>query len=511
MNLLKNNQNNKPEKTESKILLQKVRQQWVNNRFVRTAFNVREHEKHLKSLTRSKFCKHSIELAKGRQTAKGTEIIDGTVLTNSCKNRRCPGCAKWMNAKKRAFYLPSIYAIQKAHESSFEAEKQGKSKRHLKSGMWFTTLTVPNCFFEDLPKTFEEMRSHWRLISMWVNKLKKRGQINDWSGMWSFEVTFKLVTKSYLLKRKEGYVKALAGNKAKNDDLVRKGLEKMIKKIEDKIEELFGKGGVLEQIIAIEKSKEANLFKKDRKRPECKDSKTKWSQLCNKMYEAHPHYHVMMHKKSNAQFLVKQWLKRFPNALRKAQDIQKVHDLKEGGMFEIVKYITKPVGDGLSNASSIAIDRHASIYNYFFLHVIHKKNMSGTFGEVKKVSEEKLAAFLNECKEQDINMDEIIDKAVKDEPHIVDDKTKHGEKFFFKNSVQNFVSENGVPFCEENIEKYLSPNENRIINMKGDKAYLKDAKDYVDEKTLQKRLEQDEYSKHELPNQNTSTASKNSG
>ena len=52
----------------------------------------------------------------------------------------------------------------------------------------------------------------------------------------------------------------------------------------------------------------------------------------------HPHYHLIIEGKENAERIVSEWLKKYPKAVRKCQDIQKA---KDGTMQEMFKYFTK--------------------------------------------------------------------------------------------------------------------------------------------------------------------------
>jgi hypothetical protein len=54
----------------------------------------------------------------------------------------------------------------------------------------------------------------------------------------------------------------------------------------------------------------------------------------------HPHFHLIIEGKENAEKIVSQWLKRYPKATRKAQDIKQA---QEGTMQELFKYFTKLV------------------------------------------------------------------------------------------------------------------------------------------------------------------------
>lgn len=54
----------------------------------------------------------------------------------------------------------------------------------------------------------------------------------------------------------------------------------------------------------------------------------------------HPHFHVAVNGREQAEALVEEWLKRHPDAVRKAQDIRP-WDGTDEGLLELVKYATK--------------------------------------------------------------------------------------------------------------------------------------------------------------------------
>jgi len=75
-----------------------------------------------------------------------------------------------------------------------------------------------------------------------------------------------------------------------------------------------------------------------------------------------PHFHFIVSGSAPAKLLVDLWLKQFPNANRRGQDIRKVrHDKKS--LLEVFKYISKPITKGYYSAKAydeimIAAKRH---------------------------------------------------------------------------------------------------------------------------------------------------------
>ncbi len=78
----------------------------------------------------------------------------------------------------------------------------------------------------------------------------------------------------------------------------------------------------------------------------------------------HPHLHLVISRKLNGRLLIDQWLKLFPEARRKAQDIRKVD---EKGATELFKYFTKLVTktykDGKAETKRVNINSLDIIFN----------------------------------------------------------------------------------------------------------------------------------------------------
>ena len=98
----------------------------------------------------------------------------------------------------------------------------------------------------------------------------------------------------------------------------------------------------------------------------------------------HPHLHLLVDKASTE--IVDEWLKRFPDANRKAQDIT---EADQNSLKEMFKYTTKiAVGkryDNLSKSHKVEVYTHAldTIFR-----AMHGKRAFQPFGKIKKVSEE---------------------------------------------------------------------------------------------------------------------------
>ncbi len=97
----------------------------------------------------------------------------------------------------------------------------------------------------------------------------------------------------------------------------------------------------------------------------------------------HPHYHLIVDGKLQSEFIVKEWLKKYPGAKRKAQDIRVAND---NSIKELFKYFTKIVTrtkEQNKNEYPVFIKPLDAINRAFYgLRVFQP------FGEVKKQSED---------------------------------------------------------------------------------------------------------------------------
>jgi hypothetical protein len=98
----------------------------------------------------------------------------------------------------------------------------------------------------------------------------------------------------------------------------------------------------------------------------------------------HYHYHVIIEGKAQAEWLLNQWLKRFPSAKRQAQDIRAADN---GSSMELFKYFTKLI----SKDTSMFADTHRTINAFKRLDLVFNalkgKRVFQSFGGLKAVSE----------------------------------------------------------------------------------------------------------------------------
>lgn len=94
----------------------------------------------------------------------------------------------------------------------------------------------------------------------------------------------------------------------------------------------------------------------------------------------HPHLHIIIDGKENADYLVDHWLKRYPNAKRIAQDIR-VAD--KGSLSELFKYATKIVSKSKKDGYRIYVNALDVIFQS-----LHGVRTFQSFGKVKMVNED---------------------------------------------------------------------------------------------------------------------------
>lgn len=88
----------------------------------------------------------------------------------------------------------------------------------------------------------------------------------------------------------------------------------------------------------------------------------------------HPHFHIILSGKDESEALVKEWLKRFPKASGKAQNIKSV-TANENSFIEIFKYATKDITTDKGSA-----EQEHSIYEAMF-----GVRSIQTFGTIRKI------------------------------------------------------------------------------------------------------------------------------
>lgn len=95
-----------------------------------------------------------------------------------------------------------------------------------------------------------------------------------------------------------------------------------------------------------------------------------------KRNDYHPHFHILISGKKNAEKILKQWLKHYPAANRKAQDIRPANN---DSLMEIFKYFTKIIADNKKI--------HIQPLDHIFF-AMRGKRVYQPFGIKKVISEE---------------------------------------------------------------------------------------------------------------------------
>ena len=91
----------------------------------------------------------------------------------------------------------------------------------------------------------------------------------------------------------------------------------------------------------------------------------------------HPHFHLIMQGKKEAELLLQLWLTQFPSANKHAQNITAIHTANENSFIELFKYASK---DAVKDKSSA----HASHVMNMALYTIRTVQ---TFGKIRKIKE----------------------------------------------------------------------------------------------------------------------------
>ena len=382
-----------------------------------------------KRLWRSYNCKMCLYVLRGdeREGAQPGQINLGM----TCKLRWCSSCSSYMSMQRRSFYLPDVQDLK-------DAVKKGDPSE----GLFFVTLTQPNVFWYDLNRDFDQMRVSWRLLYRLANKLFKNGTVGQLSGMWSLECTIKPLTVSYLKGRKK-YLEWSLEEALRCDD---KDPQKifvirvMLRKIERMIEKL---PALRKRVARLEK--EGRLFTKEENPVPYGKARNEWQELVPQLFEYHPHRHLLVKGKANAEWIVDQHLKRFPTALRKSQDIRPLSSNTSKALLEIVKYISKPF------VSGHMLDPRAKMA-YLYLHrALKGRRVFGTFGGVRKASEARLKEWLEDRKEEGLSVDEFLEKVIEKEPHVLPESQKdlYGKFFRYERKALSYLNELGEPFAPE--------------------------------------------------------------
>lgn len=92
----------------------------------------------------------------------------------------------------------------------------------------------------------------------------------------------------------------------------------------------------------------------------------------------HPHYHIIIQGKDNAQWLVDQWLLRSSASLRIAQDIRPINNLSTA-LVELMKYATKLTCADNSNNQILCSAKQMDI----IFTALHKRRLFQPFGGLR--------------------------------------------------------------------------------------------------------------------------------
>jgi len=99
----------------------------------------------------------------------------------------------------------------------------------------------------------------------------------------------------------------------------------------------------------------------------------------------HPHFHLIISGKHNADWLLKQWLKHNTKATKKAQDIRPI--LNEDVLLEVFKYSTKFISmQKVQESPGVYKKRHKKVppnRTDLIIQALYKKRVISAFGGIK--------------------------------------------------------------------------------------------------------------------------------
>ncbi len=253
---------------------------------------------------------------------------EGQRLTSRyCNSRICTVCNNIRTAK-----------LINGYELEFNKFKQPM----------FVTLTIPNVSAADLPSAIIEMKHNFSKIKDLYRKksektwkylnLDRTRPIDDQNEMWAAYM-FKEIT--------EPHYQRFA------DKLTAKEYRK--KAIENGYQILFPMTGIRKLECTY------NLDRRD----------------------FHPHIHLIVDGNNAAAFIVKHWLRLYPKAERRAQDIKKAD---RGSLKELFKYVTKIIS---SNRQTVRKRRKVELYAIdTIMKATYGMRIFQTYGDITKHSED---------------------------------------------------------------------------------------------------------------------------
>lgn len=98
----------------------------------------------------------------------------------------------------------------------------------------------------------------------------------------------------------------------------------------------------------------------------------------------HPHYHLIVEGAENGQWIIEEWLERFPTARRGAQDVKPIDNV-ERALVELMKYATKlSCAEDSSNRIACTPRQMDRIFR-----ALHRRRLIQPFGGLKAIPETK--------------------------------------------------------------------------------------------------------------------------
>ena len=346
-------------------------------------------------------------------------------IGSTCKKRWCQRCGALRSFSQGMRYAPVIERLQ-----NLSGRGAGRGSH---SSFYMVTLTTPRVFGWELKERLDQMAIHWR----YLYKESKRKKM-PFHGLRKLEIT----TKSSLIvdpKTKQLELFSWLKN-AKNQN----GRDQLNDNINRTL--MY-----------------AQMYKKEVK----KASKTHGVlQYFNEnLHTYHPHFHILIQGYEAAHFVKKQWLKRFKNARKKSQKIEKY----TGDIREFTKYIAKNI-DASKGKNAFANFPYATAIAYIYFNMVSRRSLFA-FGDVLKnrATNEDVENWLKTHKEAiekefDAEIDENCTDHLELKKYKLDAKNKaHFSNCYFKYDEKSMVYvEIKTGECLTTLDEFDPSNPNHL-------------------------------------------------
>ena len=278
-------------------------------------------------------------------------------LHHTCKKRLCLWCARNRQYKLNVAYAPKLEHIIARGSSPF----------------YFVTLTTPRAFADDLVEKTDKLRAVWRKLYKYANEHKI-----VLSGLRKLEIAHEKIT----FEKERSWLKN--ARTMEEQERIMRGIERA-----EEAQRQLIRGGDHD---TLREAKE-------------------------RLHTYHPHFHILIQGKEQAEFLVQKWLSYFPEARLQAQNITEY----TGDMRELTKYIAKIVDTREGIPSRLS----AAAIGFIYRSLLDKRTFFA-MGEVRslKISDEEQQAWIK----ANIEQTEEEEEKVTEEEEIHVEQTRYNIK-----------------------------------------------------------------------------------